>query len=173
MVFPIHWHESAMDLHVLPIPILPPTSLPPDSSVLREQHQNTYIIKGETDHQPRLDAWDKCSGLVHWGGEEFWQGISKGRRPVHETSGFPTNQWVNKPAAMQETQEMWVQSLGQEDPLEEEMATHSSALAWRISWTEEPGRLESMGSQWVGYDWAHIHSTCRLLATLEKGFKHW
>ena len=33
---------------------------------LREQHQNTYIIKGETDHQPRLDAWDKCSGLVHW-----------------------------------------------------------------------------------------------------------
>ena len=34
--------------------------------VLREQHQNMYIIKGETDHQPRLDAWDKCSGLVHW-----------------------------------------------------------------------------------------------------------
>ena len=34
--------------------------------VLREQHQNMYIIKGETDHQPRLDAWDKCLGLVHW-----------------------------------------------------------------------------------------------------------
>ena len=43
---------------------------------------------------------------------------------------------------MQETQ---VQSLGQEDPLEEEMATHSSILAWRIPWTEEPGRLQSMG----------------------------
>ena len=45
-----------------------------------------------------------------------------------------------------------VQSLGQEDPLEKEMATHSSTLAWRIPWTEEPGRLESMGLQRVGYD---------------------
>ena len=44
-------------------------------------------------------------------------------------------------------QETWVQSLGQEDPLEKEMATHSSILAWEISWTEEPGRLQSMGSQ--------------------------
>ena len=48
---------------------------------------------------------------------------------------------------MQEKQETWVQSLGQEDPLEKRMATHSSTLAWRISWTEEPDRLESMGSQ--------------------------
>ena len=44
-------------------------------------------------------------------------------------------------------QEMKVQSLGREDPLEKEMATHSSILAWRISWTEEPGGLQSMGSQ--------------------------
>ena len=51
--------------------------------------------------------------------------------------------------AMQETQ---VQSLGQEDPLEKEMATHSSILAWRIPWTEESGRLQSMGSQRVGHD---------------------
>ncbi|KAM7247377.1 hypothetical protein CapIbe_001330, partial [Capra ibex] len=43
--------------------------------------------------------------------------------------------------------EMWIQSLGREDPLEEEMATHSSVLAWRIPWTEEPGRLQSTGSQ--------------------------
>ena len=49
---------------------------------------------------------------------------------------------------MQETQ---VRSLGQEDPLEEEMTTHSSFLAWRIPWTEEPGRLQSMGSQRVGH----------------------
>ena len=48
---------------------------------------------------------------------------------------------------MQEMQETWVQSLSQEDPLEKEMATHSSILAWRISWTEEPGSLQSMGSQ--------------------------
>ena len=51
--------------------------------------------------------------------------------------------------AMQET---WVRSLGQEDPLEKGMATHSSILAWRIAWTEEPGGLQSMGSQRVGQD---------------------
>ena len=51
--------------------------------------------------------------------------------------------------AVQETQ---VRSLGWEDPLEKEMATHSSILAWKISWTEEPGGLQSMGSQRVGYD---------------------
>ena len=51
--------------------------------------------------------------------------------------------------AMQETR---VQSLGQEDPLEKEMATHSSILAWKIPWMEEPGRLQSTGSQRVGHD---------------------
>ena len=51
-------------------------------------------------------------------------------------------------------QEMWVQSLGQEDPLEEELATHSSILAWGILWTEEPAGLESMGRQTVGHDLA-------------------
>ena len=48
--------------------------------------------------------------------------------------------------------ETWVQSLGREDPLENEMATHSSILAWRIPWTEEPGRLQSTGSQRVGHN---------------------
>ena len=58
-------------------------------------------------------------------------------------------QTVKKLPAMQETQ---VRSLGQEDPLEKEMATHSSILAWRIPWTEEPGRLQSMGLQRVKHD---------------------
>jgi len=49
--------------------------------------------------------------------------------------------------AMQETQETWVQSLGQEDPLEDETAAHSSILAWRVPQTEEPGRPQTMGSQ--------------------------
>ena len=49
-------------------------------------------------------------------------------------------------------QETWVQSLGQEDPLEKQMATHSSVLAWKIAWTEEPGRLQSMGLQRVRHD---------------------
>ena len=48
--------------------------------------------------------------------------------------------------AMQGTQETWVRVLGQEDALEKEMANHSSILAWRITWTKDPGRLESMGS---------------------------
>ena len=48
--------------------------------------------------------------------------------------------------------ETWVRSLGREDPLETGMATHSSTLAWRIPWREEPGRLQSMGSQRVGHD---------------------
>ena len=48
--------------------------------------------------------------------------------------------------------ETWVQSLGREDPLEKEMAIHSSTLAWKIPWTEEPDRLQSMGSQRVGHD---------------------
>ena len=50
---------------------------------------------------------------------------------------------------MQETWEAWVPSLGQEDPQEEGTAIHSSILAWRIPWTEEPGRLQSLGSQRV------------------------
>ena len=58
-------------------------------------------------------------------------------------------QMVKNPPATQETQ---VQSLDQEDPLEKEIATHSSILAWRIPWTEEPGGLQSMGFQRVGHD---------------------
>ena len=58
-------------------------------------------------------------------------------------------QTVKLPPVMRETQ---VQSLGREDPLEKEMATHSSILAWRIPWIEEPGRLQSTGSQSVGHD---------------------
>ena len=61
-------------------------------------------------------------------------------------------QRVKNPPAMQETQEMWVQSLGREDPLEEEMATHSCILAWETPWTEEPGGLQSLGLQRVGHN---------------------
>ena len=53
---------------------------------------------------------------------------------------------------------MWVRSLGQEDPLEEGMATHSSIVAWRIPWAEEPDGLQSMGSQRVGHDVATEHT---------------
>ena len=58
-------------------------------------------------------------------------------------------QRVKNPPAMRE---MWLRSLGWEDPLEESIATHSSILAWEILWTEEPGRLQSMGSRRVGHN---------------------
>ena len=66
--------------------------------------------------------------------------------------GFPSGSAVKKLPAMQEPQEVRVWSLGQEDPLEEGMATHSSVPAWRIPWTEEPGGLQSIGSQRVGHN---------------------
>ena len=59
---------------------------------------------------------------------------------------------VENQIAMQEPQDMWVQPLDGEDPLEEGMATHASILAWRIPWAEEPGVLQFIGSQRVGYD---------------------
>ena len=59
-----------------------------------------------------------------------------------------TQQVKNLPAM----QEIWVQSLGQEDPLEREVATHSSVLVWKIPWTEEPGGLPTMGLHRVGHD---------------------
>ena len=64
--------------------------------------------------------------------------------------------------AMRET---WVRSLDQEDPLEKEMATHSSTLAWKIPWTEKPGRLQSMGSQRAGHDGTAKHAFMTVLST--------
>ena len=62
---------------------------------------------------------------------------------------FPDGSAIKNPPVMQE---VWVRSLGREDPLEKEMATHSSILAWRIPWTEEPGGPQSIGSQSVGHN---------------------
>ena len=62
------------------------------------------------------------------------------------------NKQQKKPLASVGDRRLPVQFLGQEDPLEEGMATHSSILAWRLPWTEEPGRLQSMGSQRVRHD---------------------
>ena len=69
--------------------------------------------------------------------------------------GFPSGAVVKNPpadAGDARTQETWVRSLSQEDPLEKDMATHSSILAWEIPWTEEPGGLQSTESQRVGYN---------------------
>ena len=66
--------------------------------------------------------------------------------------GFPSGSAVKNPPAIQKTQERWVPSMDREDRLEEGVAIHSSILAWRIPWTEEPGGLQSIGSQRVGCD---------------------
>ena len=73
--------------------------------------------------------------------------------PVYIYS-FPGGASGKELVCQQETQELPVWPLGWEDPLEEERATHSSIRAWRIPWTEEPGRLQSIGLQRVGHDWS-------------------
>ena len=80
---------------------------------------------------------DHCLGL--WGLPKWFGG--KKKKKIH--------------LPMQET---WVWSLGEEDPLEKEMATHSSIVTWKIPRTEEPGGLQSMESQRVGHDWAHMRT---------------
>ena len=107
--------------------------------------------------------------------------------PAPSTSGYASGyltvqaslvaQTVKRLSRMRET---WTRALGWEDPLEKEMAIHSSTIAWKIPWTEEPGRLQSMGSQRIGHNWVisfHLpwwligkESTCQCRRC---GFDHW
>ena len=88
-------------------------------------------------------------------------GVAKSRTRLSNWTELNWSQMVKNLPAVQETQ---VQSLGQEDPLEKEMATQSSIPAWRIPWTEEPDRLQSMGLQRVGQDKAtNAHTNILLL----------
>ena len=66
--------------------------------------------------------------------------------------GFPSDSTAKNLPAMQETKDTWIQSLGQEDPLEEDKAAYSSILPWRIPWTEEPSGLKSNGLKGVRHD---------------------
>ena len=79
-----------------------------------------------------------------------WTWAHSNTREPSELHGLVAQRLKHLPAMW----ETWVRSLGWEDPLEKEMATHSSILAWRIPWTEEPGGLQSTGSQRVGHAWA-------------------
>ena len=86
--------------------------------------------------------------ILEWVAVSYSRGSSQPRDQNHisyvSVLGFLVAQSITNLPAMQDT---WVRFLGQEDPLEKEMANHSSILAWRIPWTEKPGRLQSMGSQ--------------------------
>ena len=80
---------------------------------------------------------------------EIWLWVSRASLVAQTVKNLPAMQDIWVPSLG-----WWVWSLGWEDPLEEEMATHSSILAWRIPWTEEPGRIQFMASQRFGHDWA-------------------
>ena len=106
--------------------------------------------------RPGFDPWkrERLPTLVFWPGEFHGLYSSWGHKEWDTTEwlwDFPVAQMVKNLPAIQES---WVQSLGQEDPLQKETATHFSILAWRIQWTEEPGGLQSMGLQKVGHNWA-------------------
>ena len=78
--------------------------------------------------------------------------FNKKNRIIHQTVGFPSGSVVKNLLAASKTQETGIRSLGREDPLEKEMATRSSILAWRIPWVQEPVELQSTGSHRVGHD---------------------
>ena len=93
--------------------------------------------------------YDRLSDIQIWVWCEVQAGDIKFGSSMTLRSPSLVGQRLKRLPAMWET---WVQSLSQVDPLEKEMATHSSILAWRIPWTEEPGGLQSMGLQRVGHD---------------------
>ena len=76
-----------------------------------------------------------------------------------DMKGFPGGARGKEPCQCRKLKERQAPTLGQEDPLEEGMATHSSILAWRIPWREEPGGLQSMKSQRAGHDWINLAGT--------------
>ena len=84
------------------------------------------------------------------GSEKDWPGERPAGQERKPNNMSPGGRMLEHPPARQETQETGVQSLGREGPREKELATHSSVLAWRTAWTEEPGGLQSLGSQRAG-----------------------
>ena len=90
--------------------------------------------------------------------------------PYYLTTGFPGGTSGKESPCQGRRQETRVQSLGREDPLEKEMATHSSILAWTIPWTEEAGGLPSMGSWRVRHNWPCRYKWNHTLYTFEIGF---
>ena len=107
---------------------------------------NTYDYDSSVGKESTCNAGDPGSipGTGKCPGEEIWY-------PLQYSWASLVAQMLKNLPAMWET---WVWSLSPEDPLEEGMATHSSVLAWRIPWTENPGGLQSMESLRVGQDWA-------------------
>ena len=125
------WRDSAIHIHVS---ILPKPPLPSELAHNIEQFHVLY---------------NRALLVIHFKYSSVYMTFPKSLTNSSQAS-LVAQTVTNLPAV----QDMWIQSLHWEDPLEKEMATYSSFLAWKIPWTEEPGRrLQSMGLQRVGLDW--------------------
>ena len=98
------------------------------------------------------ELWSPLCLKLWTSGEEMVNSTGKKESELYFLDWNEVTQWVKYPPAMQETPATWVWSLGQKDPLEEEMATHSTLFPRRIPWTEEPDKLQSTGLQRVGHE---------------------
>ena len=113
-----------------------------------------YLVIGLIDQDWIPTPASSFSGLQYHISRSLWKIL------LYSYMGASlVSQTVRNPPAMQETQ-VW--SLGQEDPLEKGMANHASILVWRIPWVEEPGGLQSTGSQRVGHNWVTEHTRTSL-----------
>ena len=128
----------------------------------KESYANQYLFLSPEKYTEPKRKWKRKptnSVSVILGDKYNLQPSKYAKRCPQSTVASLVVERLKRLSTMRET---WVQSLGWEDPLEKEMATHSSILAWRIPWTEEPGGLQSMGSLRVGHDWltslTHTHS---------------
>ena len=117
---------------------------------VRTRWDTTFKLFGESARDKSANNTNKALNTKHY----------------NMSRASPVAQRLKRLPAIQETR---VRSLSREDPLEKEMATHSSILAWRIPWTEEPSRLQSMGSQRVRHDWATSLHFTSLLHNMSKG----
>ena len=120
---------------------LPATRATWDQSLFQEHP----LEKIKATHSS-IPAW-RISWTSPWGRKEYMT-------EQLSLSLFWTSLMAQPVRSLPAMQEIWIWSLGWEDPLEKEMATHSSILVWNIPWTEKPGRLQFMGSQRVGHNWA-------------------
>ena len=125
---------------VPPSRLLPPVSLPPPPPQSHRNEKPFSIVNIVFFHSDFLDTWKSLAGA-------YDKQVCPLLDAKYHASLFPVAQTVKNLPAVQETP---VRSLGLDDPMEKGMATHSSILAWRISWTEKPGGLQSTGSQLVG-----------------------
>ena len=101
------------------------------------------------------EAWSNRINIIKL---IYWSLMFEREFPLVEMQLNYLHRWLSDKKSSRQWRRHWVWSVGQEDPLEQEMATHSSILAWKIPQTEEPGRLQSMGSQRVGHDWVTEHA---------------